>query len=177
MAFASRRNFLKAGLAGTAAAAAAAVPAAAHAAKAPKAKELTYDVIVVGAGCAGLAATIEAADRGAKVLLIEKSAVPMGNTIYAGGFVNAACTWVQKRDGITDDLDSFYQDMMMVSKGRGDPELTKMYCEQSAGAVQWLTDRCHLSWKKIPMQIKPMLGRAIRWIQRPVPAAPRWWRT
>lgn len=42
MAFASRRNFLKAGLAGTAAAAAAAVPAAAHAAKAPKAKELTY---------------------------------------------------------------------------------------------------------------------------------------
>ena len=90
MAFASRRNFLKAGLAGTAAAAAAAVPAAAHAAKAPKAKELTYDVIVVGAGCAGLAATIEAADRGAKVLLIEKSAVPMGNTIYAGGFVNAA---------------------------------------------------------------------------------------
>ena len=160
MAFASRRNFLKAGLAGTAAAAAAAVPAAAHAAKAPKAKELTYDVIVVGAGCAGLAATIEAADRGAKVLLIEKSAVPMGNTIYAGGFVNAACTWVQKRDGITDDLDSFYQDMMMVSKGRGDPELTKMYCEQSAGAVQWLTDRCHLSWKKIPMQIKPMLGRS-----------------
>ena len=160
MAFASRRNFLKAGLAGTAAAAAAAVPAAAHAAKAPKAKELTYDVIVVGAGCAGLAATIEAADRGAKVLLIEKSAVPMGNTIYAGGFVNAACTWVQKRDGITDDLDSFYQDMMMVSKGRGDPELTKMYCEQSAGAVQWLTDRCHLRWKKIPMQIKPMLGRS-----------------
>ena len=70
------------------------------------------------------------------------------------------CTWVQKRDGITDDLDSFYQDMMMVSKGRGDPELTKMYCEQSAGAVQWLTDRCHLSWKKIPMQIKPMLGRS-----------------
>lgn len=59
MAFASRRNFLKAGLAGTAAAAAAAVPAAAHAAKAPKAKELTYDVIVVGAGCAGLAATID----------------------------------------------------------------------------------------------------------------------
>ena len=160
MAFASRRNFLKAGLAGTAAAAAAAVPAAAHAAKAPKAKELTYDVIVVGAGCAGLAATIEAADRGAKVLLIEKSAVPMGNTIYAGGFVNAACTWVQKRGGITDDLDSFYQDMMMVSKGRGDPELTKMYCEQSAGAVQWLTARCHLSWKKIPMQIKPMLGRS-----------------
>lgn len=48
----------------------------------------------------------------------------------------------------------------MVSKGRGDPELTKMYCEQSAGAVQWLTDRCHLSWKKIPMQIKPMLGRS-----------------
>ena len=134
MAFASRRNFLKAGLAGTAAAAAAAVPAAAHAAKAPKAKELTYDVIVVGAGCAGLAATIEAADRGAKVLLIEKSAVPMGNTIYAGGFVNAACTWVQKRDGITDDLDSFYQDMMMVSKGRGDPELTKMYCERCAVA-------------------------------------------
>ncbi len=156
----TRRGFLRMSVAGTAAAAAGIASAPAFAAGAKKAKELEYDVVIVGCGCAGLAAAIEAADRGAKAVVLEKSLAPLGNTVYAGGFVNAACTWVQKRDGIKDDLESFYKDMMMVSKGRGDPELTRMYCRESAGAVQWLTDRCHLSWKKIPMQIAPMLGRS-----------------
>lgn len=156
----NRRSFLKTGFLGTAAAAATTLAAGTVEAAAPKSKTLTYDVVIVGAGCAGLSAAIEAADRGAKVVVLEKSITPMGNTPYAGGFVNAACTWVQKRDGITDDIESFYEDMMLVSKGRGDPKLTRMYCEESAGAVQWLTDRCHLEWKKIPMQIRPMLGRS-----------------
>lgn len=42
---------------------------------------------------------------------------------------------------------------------RGDPVLTKMFAEQSADVVQWLTDRIHMEWKPIDVQIAPMLGR------------------
>jgi succinate dehydrogenase/fumarate reductase flavoprotein subunit len=50
----------------------------------------TFDVIVVGFGLAGGMAAIEAADQGAKVLLIEKMPDPGGISICAGGGVRIA---------------------------------------------------------------------------------------
>lgn len=49
-----------------------------------------YDVIVVGYGFAGAAAAIEASDRGARVLLLEKMPDPGGISICAGGGVRIA---------------------------------------------------------------------------------------
>src|SRR3990172_9529918 len=49
-----------------------------------------FDVVVVGYGCAGAAAAIEASDRGARVLLIEKMPDPGGISICAGGGVRIA---------------------------------------------------------------------------------------
>ncbi len=152
----SRRRFLAAGLVGTAAAA---VSVAGTASAAESRKEETYDIVIVGCGCAGLSAAIEAADRGLKAVILEKMPVPMGNTVYAGGNFNAVNTWVQKRDGVKDSVESFYNDMVKVSMGRCDKELMRIFCEESAGVVQWLTDRCHVEWKKLDIQIPPMLGR------------------
>ncbi len=45
---------------------------AAHAQSAEAKQNQDYDVIVVGCGCAGMAAAIEAADKGAKVAIFEK---------------------------------------------------------------------------------------------------------
>lgn len=118
-----------------------------------------YDLVIIGAGCAGLTTAIEAADLGAKVVVLEKMSGPFGNTIYAGGNFNATNTWVQKRDGIKDSIDDFYNDLMKVSLYRGDSTLTRMFAEESANVVQWLTDRIHVEWKPIDVQIYPMLGR------------------
>ena len=49
-----------------------------------------FDVVVAGYGFAGAAAAIEASDRGARVLLIEKMADPGGISICAGGGVRIA---------------------------------------------------------------------------------------
>ena len=49
-----------------------------------------FDVVVVGYGFAGAAAAIEASDRGARVLLIEKMSDPGGISICAGGGVRIA---------------------------------------------------------------------------------------
>ena len=48
-------------------------------------RDETWDVVVVGFGLAGGRAAIEAHDRGARVLLIEKTADPGGISICAGG--------------------------------------------------------------------------------------------
>lgn len=50
----------------------------------------TYDVIVVGYGYAGAVAAIEAAEAGARVLLIEKMSDPGGISICSGGNVRMA---------------------------------------------------------------------------------------
>ena len=54
-----------------------------HVAGAPV--ELTYDVVVVGAGGAGMAAAAQAAQDGNTVLVIEKNAEVGGNTLVSGG--------------------------------------------------------------------------------------------
>ena len=52
----------------------------------------TADVVVVGAGAAGLSASIGAAARGAKVILLGKTGDAGGNTAFASLGLNAAAT-------------------------------------------------------------------------------------
>ena len=54
------------------------MPSAIKPSRAANQFDLEYDVVVVGYGYAGGISSIVAADNGAKVLLIEKSAVPGG---------------------------------------------------------------------------------------------------
>lgn len=148
---------IKSGFA-AAVAATAAVGTAAQAAPA-KGDVRVYDVVVIGCGCAGMAAAIEAKRSGYKVCILDKMPRPAGNTIYSGGIINASGTYVQKRDGAKDSLEAFYNDMMKVSLGRGDKELTNMYVEKSADAVQWLTDVCGVQFRKLENEVWPMLQR------------------
>ena len=51
--------------------------------------EKSTEVVIIGGGGAGLAAAVSAAEKGAKVILIEKAPALGGNTIRAGGAYNA----------------------------------------------------------------------------------------
>ena len=155
----NRRSLLKTGLLSAAAAGAAGFAGTAAAAQPAEATAKEFDVVILGAGCAGLCAALEAADKGAKVALLDKMFGPFGNTIYAGGHFNATNTYVQKRDGFTDTADEFYKDMMAVSQQRGDPALTRMYVEKSGEAIQWLTDRAGIQWKKMHKEPWPATVR------------------
>ena len=153
----SRRGLLKASMLGVVAAGAATASSTASATE--KGRAMTYDVVVIGCGCAGLAAAIEAKNAGAKVCILDKMPRPSGNTIFSGGIINAAGTYVQKQEGVNDPLDALYADMMKVSRGRGDPALTRMYVEKSAEVVQWLTDECGVKYRKLEKEAWPMLQR------------------
>lgn len=118
-----------------------------------------YDVVVLGAGCAGMSCALEAALAGAKVVVLDKMSRPAGNTIFAGGHFNATDTFVQKRDGLTDTKEEFFKDMMAVSQGRGDPELTQLYVDKSGEAIQWLTDKVGIKWRKMVKEVWPATTR------------------
>jgi fumarate reductase flavoprotein subunit len=62
-------------------------------------EEPDYDVVVIGAGGAGLAAALTAAEDGASVLAIEAADKPGGSTALAGGSFMAAGTDVQAAIG------------------------------------------------------------------------------
>ena len=98
------------------------------------------DVVVIGAGGAGLSAAVEAADAGASVILVEKMPMVGGNTNYATGGLNAAGTRFQEAAGIEDSPELFFEDTMAGGKQENDPALVRVLTEQARTSVDWLTD-------------------------------------
>ncbi len=101
-------------------------------------EDLTTDVVIIGAGGAGLTAAIEATNAGADVIVVEKNAFMGGNTNYATGGMNAAGTKYQEADGIQDSPDLYYADTMKGGKNLNNPELLKVMTEKSAETLYWL---------------------------------------
>jgi len=97
-----------------------------------------YDVVVIGAGGAGLAAAIEAKDKGAKVLIVEKMPVIGGNTVKASAGMNAAETRFQKEKGIKDSKALFYQETMEGGHNKNNPALLWHFVEHAPEAIDWL---------------------------------------
>lgn len=102
------------------------------------AEDTETDIVIIGAGGAGLSAAIEATNQGAKVIVVEKNAFMGGNTNYATGGMNAAGTKYQQEKGIEDSPELFYSDTMKGGHDLNDPELLKVFTEKSAETLDWL---------------------------------------
>jgi flavocytochrome c len=96
------------------------------------------EVIVAGYGGAGSAAAIEAHDKGASVLIVEKNSKAGGTTAMAGGVIVGAGTSVQKARSIIDSPDEMYRYYRAAGQGLDDPDMTRVYCEDSAANIDWL---------------------------------------
>lgn len=106
-----------------------------------KAQSVETDVVVIGGGGAGITASIAAHEKGAKVILLEKTALLGGNTNYATGGINAAGTKIQKAAGIEDSPELFMQDTIKGGKNLNNKELVKVMTENSSGIIDWLVER------------------------------------
>ena len=91
----------------------------------------SYDIIVVGAGTAGLPCAIFGARAGARVLLLDKEPEIGGTLHVSGGHLSAAGTKRQKERGIEDHSDDHYDDIMRISRGSVRKDLVQLALSQS----------------------------------------------
>lgn len=99
------------------------------------------DIVVIGAGGAGMAAAMQAVQNGAtNVVILEKMPQTGGNTIRTTGGMNAAATELQAAEGIEDSVELMIEDTMKGGKNLNDPELVKVLAEKSADGVKWVAE-------------------------------------
>ena len=104
-------------------------------------KTLRYDLIVIGAGTAGIPAAIFAAARGARVLMLD-AAPDIGGTLHLStGQMSAAGTRLQARLGIKDSAQLHYDDVMRISKNTADPQIVRLAVDHAADTFDWLMDK------------------------------------
>lgn len=118
----SRRSFLKLAAACTAPA----FGSLAFAAPQTQQKfDKVADVIVIGSGFAGLAAALEAKEKGASVMLLEKMPAYGGNSAINGGAFAVAGSPLQEKEGIKDSPELMLQDMIKSGRGLSHVDLLK----------------------------------------------------
>ncbi len=99
-----------------------------------------YDVLVIGAGTAGIPTAIHAARAGARVLLVEKDARIGGTLHVTGGHLAAAGTRRQAERGIDDTPADHLADIRRISRGTARDDLVTIVAENAADTVEWLAD-------------------------------------
>jgi fumarate reductase flavoprotein subunit len=99
-------------------------------------RKIDAEVVVVGAGIAGLCAAISAAESGAKTIVLEKTA-----TVQARGHDNAYIgSRLQEKLGIKMNKDEIILNLMKYGANKPDQRLIRMWAEGSGKTADWLMD-------------------------------------
>jgi tricarballylate dehydrogenase len=118
----------------------------------------TWDVVVVGAGNAAFCAAVAAAEKGARVLVLERApeAENGGNTRFTAGGIRIAYSGIEDLKRIMPDLtqeeiantdfgsystEEFFDDMFRVTRYRTDPALCELLVRRSYDAVAWMQSK------------------------------------
>jgi tricarballylate dehydrogenase len=158
-----------------------------------------YDVIVAGAGNAALAAGVSARNAGAqRVLVLEKAPEELrgGNTHYSGGLLRIGFERVddimrlipgaKEMPAVLDGIepypeDDFRADLMRMTGGRTDPELSTMLIGNSYATACWMAEQgirfepaTSLSAVRVGGKIKFSKGAIVRAVNEGVGLSRMW---
>ena len=110
---------------------------------------LTTDVLVIGAGGAGMYASLEAARRGASVLLLDRSLIGRGGaTVMAQMTVAVAL----EDDGL-DHWEHHYADTLKAGRGLCVPALSQLLCEEGPLRIKEM-DEWGVGWAREGGKVK-----------------------
>ena len=100
------------------------------------------DVVIIGAGGAGLSAALEAAAQGAEhVVVLEMTGKTGGSLNFTSGSMSAANTIIQQEDGIEDTVESYIADILKTGSdfgGKPSVELVTEFCTEDTEVFNWL---------------------------------------
>src|SRR5262245_39431097 len=86
---------------------------------------LDSDVLVIGAGGAGMYAALAAARDGASVILVDRALIGRGGATVMAQMTVAAAVG----DECPDDWTHHYRDTLAAGRGLCDPSLARLLCE------------------------------------------------
>lgn len=109
-------------------------------------------MLCVGTGFSGLAAAIEAHNAGASVLVIDKMALPGGNSILAAGGFAAPGNDMQKKAGIKDSPELLLADMLRAGGHLNHVECAKVVAYGAYDTYRWATDYLGVKWDRLGFQ-------------------------
>ena len=98
------------------------------------------DIVVIGAGGGGLAAAVTAAEKGAKVIVLEKGNMPGGSTLFAEGPF-AAESPTQKRLNIQCTNDELYNKQMYYNHWTLNAKQVRKVIDKSGDTIRWLEEK------------------------------------
>ncbi len=102
--------------------------------------DVETDVLVVGLGCAGASAALEASAAGARVLVAERAGGGGGTSAVSGGVIYlGGGTPLQKACGFEDTPEDMFAYLMASCGPRPDEDKIRLYCEGSVAHYEWLT--------------------------------------
>jgi tricarballylate dehydrogenase len=116
------------------------------------------NVVVVGAGNAGLCAALAAREKGASVTVLEVApeSEQGGNTAFTAGSMRVSYDGVDDLRRLMPDLtdqqvdetdfgsytiEHFFDDMARVTENRGDPDLVELLVKRSYPTLEWMTTK------------------------------------
>ncbi len=100
-------------------------------------EKLEADIVIVGCGITGITAGLAAAERGANVIMLERTDVFGGNGLHAHGgyFVG---TYLQKEVGETFCLKDAFEQAMVFNNYLCDPLIMRKHLGEGAETIRWL---------------------------------------
>jgi fumarate reductase flavoprotein subunit len=100
-------------------------------------KNFKCDIVVIGAGGGGLAAAVTAAEKGAKVIVLEKRSMPGGATNFAEGPF-AAESPTQKRLNVSCTNDELFNIQMYYNHWTLNAKQVREVINKSGDTIRWL---------------------------------------
>ena len=101
--------------------------------------DLEADVLVVGLGCAGASAAIDAAAAGADVVVVERGSAGGGTSAMSGGVIYlGGGTPIQRECGFDDTPEEMFKYLVASCGQHRDEAKIRAFSEDSVSHYHWL---------------------------------------
>lgn len=100
-----------------------------------------FDVIIIGAGAAGIACAIELSARKKRCLVLEKSTDIGGALHWSGGHLSGAGTILQQLKEIEDSPEAHFNEIRSINKHTGNAELIRLATQLAPKTIDWLMEQ------------------------------------
>ena len=111
----------------------------------PETLHLETDVLIIGAGGAGMSAALAAAAEGARVLLADRSLIGRGGATIMAQMTVAVALGSE----VPDDVDAHFGDTITAGRGLCDPRLAEIVVADGPAAIREL-DSWRVGWARHP---------------------------